>query len=276
MPLITFLSDYGSTDHYTAAVKAAILSIDSSMQIVDISHDIEPHNIAQGSYVLSSVYKDFPVGSIHLVALNSDSNLMEPPIAIKLDDHFFLGFDNGFFSLISENSPEMIIELSSTENSTFPGKNILAPAAAQLAKGKKLSDLGKEISSFKRMLPRYMKTTKSQLSGHVINVDHYGNLITNLDKRAFDKLKDERNFVVCFGKEESFQIHQNYNDVDNGDCFVVFNSAGFLEIGINKGNATELLGLGFDSRVSIQFINPKEESSKKNIKPSAFRKIGSL
>jgi S-adenosyl-L-methionine hydrolase (adenosine-forming) len=254
MALITFLSDYGTSDHYVAAVKARILSEDSAMNIVDISHHIEQYNIAHGSYVLNAVFRDFPKGSVHLVCLHSDTNLKEPYIALQLEGHFFLGQDNGFFGLISDQEPEAIVQLSENgQYSPFPGKEILAPAASALAHGKCIHELGIELSSYKRMLRSQMKANRQMLAGHVIRVDHYGNLITNLEQQAFETLHDNRPFTLRIGRENLHQIHKNYYEVDSGDCFAMFNSAGLLEIGINKGNASELLGLGYDSRVTIVF-----------------------
>lgn len=253
MALITFLSDYGHSDHYSAAVKARILCENSALQIVDISHHIEPYNIAHGSFVLNAVFRDFPVGSVHLICLHSDTNLREPYLALKLEGHYFLGQDNGFFGLISDQEPEAIIQLDAAELTTFPGKELLAPAATALAQGSPIEELGTELSSYKRMLRSQMKANREMLAGHVIRVDNYGNLITNIEQQAFEQLHDNRPYSLRIGRENLHSIQKSYYEVDSGDCFAVFNSSGLLEIGINKGNASELLGLGYDSRVTLLF-----------------------
>jgi len=255
MALITFTSDFGYSDHYVAMVKAKILSLNSNLQIVDISHDIERFNLAHGSHVISKIFREFPAGTVHIVAINSHSNLADGHIAIKLEDHFFVGSDNGIFGLISDQDPSQMVTLD-TENhqfTSFAARDIFAKAAVQLASGKKIQSLGSPCTEIKRMLRRQIKATKSQISGNVIRVDHYGNLITNIDRDVFETLNKTNHFSVVFGREQTNRIHEGYDKTEAGDCFVIFNSSGQLEIGINKGSASELLGLGYDSPISITF-----------------------
>ena len=157
--------------------------------------------------------------------------------------------------MISEKSHQNLIELNTINavQSTFPEKEILAPVAAKLASGVALADLGKPMSSFKKMIDRQVKATKKQIAGHVIRVDNFGNLITNIPKEAFDLLSKSKTFTVQFGGEKFRRIHTQYNQADEGECFLLFNSLGLLEIGIYKGNASELLGLTYGNMVNILF-----------------------
>lgn len=249
------MSDFGYADHYVAAVKARILGINENFRIIDISHNIEHFNIAHGSFVLKSVFRDFPEGTVHIVAINAHNNLTNTYLAIKLEGHFFIGPDNGIFSLISDLEPEAVIELDKevAKLSTFPSKDLFAPAAAKLANGSDISELGQPAEDFKKMLSLQVRATKKQMAGNVVHIDNYGNLITNIDKKTFDILNPQTGFKVFFGRESSTKIFDNYNAVDAGDCFLIFNSLGLLEIGINQGNAAELLGLHYDSRVTVFF-----------------------
>ena len=255
MALITFMSDFGENDHYVAAVKARILSINPEQTIVDISHSITPFDISHGAYVLRSVFREFPTGTIHLVAVNTLDSLNENYIIALIGGHYFLGSDNGLLSLISEEDPEIIVELKNPdiENTVFPSRDILARNAAMLAGGTPPKELGTVTTAFKSYLDRQLKATRKQISGNVIRIDHFGNAITNIDQEIFNILRKDRGFVVKFGREEIRSIHPTYAAVEPGECFVVFNSNGFLEIGINKGNAAELMGLGFDTPVMINF-----------------------
>ena len=255
MALITFMSDFGDNDHYVSAVKAKILAINPELKIVDISHNISPFDITHGSFVLKSVFREFPPGTIHLVSVNTIDNETDNYIVALIEEHYFIGADNGLISLISEQSPETIIKLHipDIETSVFPSRDIMARTAAMLASGTAVSDLGMVTADFKKLLGRQLKATKKQISGNVIRVDHFGNLITNIDQEIFNILQKERGFIVKFAREEISTIHASYATVDPGECFVVFNSNGFLEIGINKGNASELMGLNFDSPVLINF-----------------------
>ncbi len=255
MALITFLSDFGSTDHYVAAIKAKILSIDASLKIVDISHDIEPCNLAQASFVLKNVFRDFPPGSVHLMGVNSSNTPADIFLALKIEEHYFVGNDNGFWGLISEEDANEVVKLKTESDSvgSFPARDILAPAAAQLANNTPLNKLGEPFQDYQRMLSRKPKATKQQISGHIIHVDHFGNLITNIPESDFNILSKGKKYNLKFGRENMNRIHGSYKAVDNGDCFILFNSIGLLEIGINNGNASQLLGLDFDSPVIISF-----------------------
>ncbi|WKN44021.1 SAM hydrolase/SAM-dependent halogenase family protein [Tunicatimonas pelagia] len=252
MSIITFTSDFGTTDHYVAAVKAKLYSLDADVQIVDISHSIEAFNIAQGSFVIKSVYRDFPVGTVHLVAVDAQSP-NQKYIAVSLEGHYFVGADNGLLSLLSEQGPEEIIVLDTKDTTTFTTKEILAPATVALSQGVAIQKLGSLVSELERRLPRMLKATRKQIVGHVVHVDHYGNLITNIDQNTFEHLRKEASFQIRFGRETANHLQQHYHEVEYGEVFLLFNSAGWLEIGINQGNAHELLGLSYDSPIMIQF-----------------------
>ncbi len=255
MAIVTLLSDSGESDHYVAAIKARILSTNPGLTLVDISHHIEPCNIAHGAYVLKSVFRDFPKGSVHLVAVHSTGEPDSPFVAVQLEDHYFVGIDNGLLGLISDKAYQNLIELNSINSisSTFPERDILAPAAAKLASGVSITSLGKPLDDYRKLVNRHVKATKRQILGHVIRVDRYGNLITNIQKSDFDILSKDKVYTVQFGGEKFRRIHTAYHEAEQGDCFLLFNSAGLLEIGIYKGNASELLGLGYDSPVNVLF-----------------------
>ncbi len=253
MAIITFISDFGYSDHYVAAVKASILSENAALTIIDISHDIERFNLAHGSHVLNSVFRDFPKGTVHIVGVDSVHSATPEYIALRLEDHFFIGSDNGLFGLISIEDAQEVVSLSRKMISSFPAKDIFGPAAAALATGKQLKDVGTPRDHYYRMLGRQLRATKKQISGHVLHIDHYGNLITNIDRNVFEILNKSNSFTVMFGRERIQQLHESYNCAENGDCLVFFNNAGLLEIGINKGSAAQLLGLQYDSPVNIIF-----------------------
>lgn len=255
MAIVTLLTDSGESDHYVAAIKAKVLSTNPGLTLVDISHRIMPCDIAHGAYVLRSVFRDFPKGTVHLIGIDSTGNRGDSFIAAQIEDHFFVCVDNGLLGLLSQKPHQNLVELNviNPVQTTFPEKDILAPAAARLASGVSITSMGTPLPTFKKMTDRHVKATRRQILGHVIRVDHFGNLVTNIEKDAFDTLSASRNFVIQFGGEKFRKLHTQYNQADQGDCFVLFNSQGLLEIGIYKGNAAELLGLGFDSPVNVLF-----------------------
>lgn len=255
MAIVTLLTDAGTSDYYVAAIKARIIRINPGVRIEDITHDISPSDIAHAAFVLRAVFRDFPKGSVHLVGVNATGNKGDSYIALQLEDHFFVGSDNGLFGLISDRPHQQLVELNSLNSidTTFPERDVFAPAAVKLASGMPITGLGRPMPTFKKMIDRQVKATKKQITGSIIRVDKMGNLITNISKEVFDILSKEKNYTVTFGGEKFRKIHTQYNQAEQGECFLVFNSLGLLEIGIYKGNASELLGLEYDGVVNIVF-----------------------
>lgn len=255
MAIVTLLTDSGTSDHYVAAIKARIISMNQAVRIEDITHDIKPGDIGHAAFVLRSVFRDFPTQTVHLVGVNSTGSRNDAFIALQLEDHFFVGCDNGFFGLISDQPHQQLVELNAlhTITTTFPERDVFAPAAVKLASGMAITSLGKPMPAFRRMTDRLIKATKKQITGTVIRVDAVGNLITNISRRVFEILSQEKSYTISFGGEKFRKIHTHYHQTEQGECFILFNSLGLLEIGIYQGNASELLGLGYDSVVNITF-----------------------
>ncbi|HSZ25717.1 MAG TPA: SAM-dependent chlorinase/fluorinase [Cytophagaceae bacterium] len=257
MAIITFMSDFGHRDHYVAAVKAKILSFSHNLKIVDITHQIDPFNIMHGAYVLRSVFRDFPKGTVHLISVNNPTGDDDRLLAMKQEDHFFVGSDNGLFSLLSEKI-SVVVELKKdiTNNNfhpSFPEKTTLAAAAAALANEVSIYNLGPQVSNIKTMLNRQLRTSKDQILGCVIHVDNCGNLITNITKEVFHEIGDNRSFTISFSRDQLDFIATNYHSVENGDSLAIFNSSGLLEICMRQGKASQLLGMDFESPVNILF-----------------------
>lgn len=255
MVVITFMSDFGTQDHYVSAVKATIISKSPTQVIVDITHNIRPFDISHAAHVLGNVFHQFPEGTVHLAAVDT-MKAASHAIAVKAGGHYFVGFDSGLFSLLTglETQEAVVLE---TNDSTFPAKDVLSHAALDLASGKALSGLGKPLADIHRLFNRQLKVTKRAISGHVVWVDHFGNLITNIDQDAFRKIMEINGagtqFIVRFGREAFPSMHRSFTDVESGDCYVLFNSSNVLQIGINKGNASQLLGLHIDAPIIIEF-----------------------
>jgi len=258
MAIVTFLSDFGHTDHYVAAVKASIWKENPSINIVDISHAVDLGDIGHAAFVLTEVFRDFPKGTVHLVCVTNSARNATKKVVVKLEDHLFIGDDTGLFSLLSEQPPSVIVELNGFDasQSTFHARDFLGPLAAKVASGKDIQDFGKRLEELERLMPSRAKATKAQIAGNIMRVDHYGNLITNILKEDFEnilKLNNDCPFEVNFRREKINKIHQGYREVGSGECFVIFNSNGRLQIGINQGNGSELLGLTVNDQVFLDF-----------------------
>lgn len=255
MAIVTLLTDSGESDHYVAAVKARIIRVNPTIRIEDISHKIQPLDIAHAAFVLRAVFREFPAGTVHLVGVHATGGRDDAFVALQLEDHFFVGCDNGLFSLISDHEPQQVVEIVSAEyrSNTFPERDIFASVAARLAGGALLTDLGTSGFTLKKLIDRQVKATRKQIAGNVIRVDEMGNLITNIRRETFELLSKGKDYTLQFGGEKFRRIHTAYHQAEQGECFMVFNSLDLLEIGIYKGNASELLGLTYDSMVNIAF-----------------------
>lgn len=253
MAIVTLTSDFGHRDAYVAILKATMLKHEPNLTIVDISHEIEPANIAHAAFVLLSAYQNFPENTVHLVAVDSLGSIDNKILAAEIEGHFFVGTDNGLLSLISEWEPEKVVLVSEGKKTSFPAKEIMAEAAANLANGAILEDIGDDFLEMKKFLRRSVKANKQEIVGHVIHVDHYGNLLTNIPKRDFEFLSKDKKYTIGIGREYINKINYSPSEVDAGDCFVLFNHLEYLEIGIKNGHASQLLGLEFDSQVWIKF-----------------------
>ncbi len=254
MALVTFISDFGDGDYYVPAVKAKMLSINPQLNIIDISHRINTYDIAHAGFILRSVFREFPKGTVHLVAMNGTSNMTDGFIGIKLEEHIFIGPNNGVLSLLADYDPGIIVQFADihVKDSTFPAKDILAPIAAKVASGAAIHDFGGPLMQMKKMMSRQVKATKKQIVGHVVRIDNYGNLITNIPQEVFNQLNSGK-FTIEFSREVLTRINKSYDHVEAGDCFAFFNSLDLLEIGINHGNGSELLGLRLDTPIYINF-----------------------
>ncbi len=253
MPLVTFTSDFGNSDHYVASVKAKLFSLNENIRVIDIAHDIPAFDLTQLAFVLRQSFRDFPQGTVHIVGINDNTRTLGRYLAVELEGHCFLLPDNGLIGLIAEQPPTSVSIIANEATSTFPTKDILAPIAILLLEGKSIDTVGELTDEYKQMIIRQVKATRSEISGHVIKVDGYGNLITNIKKVDFDILSKDKGYTVHLGRETANSVHQSYNDVEPGELFFVFNSLGTLEIGINQGNANQLMGLGYDAPVNIKF-----------------------
>jgi S-adenosylmethionine hydrolase len=255
MPLITLLTDFGDSDYYVASVKAGLLGIKPELVLIDISHSVPKFNIPHAAYVLKAVFHDFPLGTIHLVSINGQTGRGDICILAKIEGHFFLSDDHALLSLISDYEPELVVKLFVPEigYGTFSAKTVLVPAILKLCDGVAPEKLGEILPGLQTMFNRHPRLTHNQIIGQVIHIDSYGNLITNIEKKVFEKLGKGRSFILSFSREKISHLSQQYSNVQPGNCTALFNHTGSLEIFINMGNASELLGMYYESPVMFTF-----------------------
>ncbi|MCF8330969.1 MAG: SAM-dependent chlorinase/fluorinase [Bacteroidales bacterium] len=267
MAIVTLTTDWGVRDFFAGAVKGKLLSAIPGLDIIDITHHVEPHNIAEAAFILRHAYPEFPEGSIHIVSLRATASRESPHVAIKLDGHYFIGTDNGLLGLLSDNKPEEIVEIDIPQDSNyfvFPGRDIFVKSAIHLAQDKSIKELGfnmqglQDKSSWSASVDKDPETGNDRISGRVIHVDNYGNCLTNIKDTTFQQMKKNRSFRIYLPATTISQtkLYDAYDEVDEGKILVLMSSTGFLQIAINQGRANRLLGLeAYDSSINVEFIN---------------------
>ena len=262
--LITLTSDMGLKDYYVAAMKGAIYSQLPDIKIVDISHNIPPFDILHASFVLKNTFKQFPKNTIHIIGVDAEKNDENNHIIVKNYDQYFIGADNGIFSLIFDKKPDGIwnINIDTEINDySFPTKDIFVPVACHLARGGLPSVVAKEIQEIKTKQLFRPIIDNSSIKAMVCYIDKYGNLMTNVTMQIFRDVGKNRSFKIFLTRSEySIQkICSKYNDVPEGERVAIFGSSGFLEIAINKGvrgsggGASQLFGIKINDIITIEF-----------------------
>jgi S-adenosyl-L-methionine hydrolase (adenosine-forming) len=258
MAIITLTSDWGTRDHYAAAVKGAILSRLPSASIVDISHQIERFNIFQASFTLKNCYRNFPPGTIHIIDILSESSPETPNTVVFCEEQYFIATDNGILTLIFDKKPIEIYEIDIMQDSdyfTFLARDLFAKTACHIAEGKPLSELGKPKGNLTEIMSFAPAIEKNVIKGQVIHVDSYQNAYVNITESLFREIGKARKFSIIF-RAPSYSIEKistSYSDVAESDMLALFSTNGFLEIAINRGNAGGLLNLSVGESVRIEF-----------------------
>ncbi len=248
MGIITLISDWGLSDYYVAAVKGMIYKFIPDVHIVDISHQIQPFDSAEAAYVLKNAYPSFPEGTVHIIGINTEESLKDIHIVAYYDKQYFIGTDDGIFSLIFDGEPESIYELDIPLESsihTFSSRDRFAKAAAHLVSGGKPEELGAEKEELVKKMLFNPPINEDSLKGMIIHIDNYHNLITNITKSEFKKFTSGSKFDISFRsqKYKASEIHDSYGDVRPGEIVALFTSNELLEIAINRGKAASLLGI---------------------------------
>jgi S-adenosylmethionine hydrolase len=246
MSSVTLLSDFGAQDAFVAIAKGILMQHVPGVPIVDISHMVEPFNLQQAAYLLSASFRHFPQGSCHVLLLDVFSAARPRLLLREQEGQYLLAPDNGVLSLAFGEDMDAVWEccvmeqeVQFTEWLSEVGKVVAqlqthAPADLQLA------------AATLKAAPRHVKPVESgnALECHVLHIDRYENVVTNLTRAQFDSFGAGRPFRIQFMRNEELnEISQNYQHVPEGEKLCRFNDAGFLEICVNRGKAASLFGL---------------------------------
>lgn len=257
MSIITLTTDLGDKDIYQAALKGSILRILPTVNMVDITHSVAAFNIQQAAFILKNSYYYFPEETVHLLGIDTVYSDDTKFLAIRYNNHYFVGTDNGIFSLIFDEDPEEMVEIDILQDLKFlhfPLADILAKAACYLADGKPLTEIGIPVQSIEKKMTLQPAVERNQIRGMVIYIDAFQNVITNITKDFFNRVQEGRRFVLYFKRNETItHLSWHYNEVPEGEKLCLFGISDHLEIAINKGNASGLLGLNLGDSVIIDF-----------------------
>lgn len=257
MAIITLTTDLGSKDFYQAALKGSILKILPTVTIVDVTHEIQAFNIPRAAFILKNCFSYFPKGTVHLIGIDTVYSKFHKYLALSYKGHFFVGADNGIFSLIIGAEPDEVVEINILQDLKFlhfPLTDILVKAACHLANGAKLDKIGVPVNSIKQLINLHPGLEGNQINGSVIFIDTFQNVITNITKDFFIKIQNSRKFTLYLRKHETIkQLSWHYNEVPEGEKLCLFGTSNHLEIAINKGNASGLLGLKISDSIKIEF-----------------------
>ena len=259
---VALLTDFGTRDHYAGTLKGVVLTVCPEATLVDIGHDIPAHDVIAGALELAACYRYFPHGTIFLVVVDPGVGSSRRGLAADIGDYKFVAPDNGVLSAVFlESPPRRVVELTErkyalpTVSRTFEGRDRFAPAAGYLAKGVALVSLGKSISNYHSIdLPR-PAVSATELTGEVLRIDRFGNLITNIDRRTLEQFAGGRSIAIEIGGTAILRIVATYAEAPPGELCAMFGSTDHLEVAINAGDAAATLRLARGAAAVIRLVS---------------------
>jgi S-adenosylmethionine hydrolase len=257
-PTIALVTDFGTRDHYAGTMKGVVLTICPEATLVDVTHDLPPHDVLAGALELAASYKYFPAGSVFLVVVDPGVGSARHGIAAEAGGYRFVAPDNGVLSLVFKDTPpKRVVELTErkyarpTVSRTFEGRDRFAPAAAWLAKGIDLSALGRPLTTWQTLAVAEPVVADSEVAGEVLRVDRFGNLVTNIDRRTFDRFAGGGGIEIAAGPHIVGKVVATYAEADPGAICALFGSTECLEIALNGGSAANALELGRGAPIRV-------------------------
>ena len=253
MPILTLTSDIGHQDFLVGAIKGQVLQVNDTFNIVDVTHRLTPFNYPQSAYVCRNAFRNFPEDSFHMVLLNLFDSRAQHLLLARHDGQYIGIADNGLLTMVVEGRPEEVVALPLDRNrkkSTLYFTQVFAQAFTDVLSGMALDRIGdRDVEIKEKHALRPMLGT-DWIEGQIIFIDHFENVVVNITREEFEAQRKGRSFRIVFKRDEVIdRISDTYADVPEGEKTAVFNSAGYLEIAINKGNAAGLFGLqGFSDR----------------------------
>ena len=253
--LIALLTDFGTRDYFVAAMKGVILSICGTAQIIDVSHEVEPQNVQAGQFTLRACYQNFPPRTIFVAVVDPGVGSSRRAILVETERYYFIAPDNGLLSFVYHENPNFkVYELTERRffnaavSSTFHGRDIFATVAAHLASGVKSSEFGAEIKNFVCPPERQPRRISADIiKAEIIGVDRFGNLITNLRRENLPE-----KFTVEIADRRLEKLCGFFAEAEPNEVFMIFGSAGFLEIAARQNSAAKILKVEAGTEISVR------------------------
>jgi S-adenosylmethionine hydrolase len=267
-PIVALLTDFGTRDHYVGAVKGAVLAACPDANVVDLTHDLPPHDVVAGAWTLFFAYRAFPGRTVFLAVVDPGVGSERRALAVEAGGYRFVGPDNGMLGRILEAHPDALVhEITNAGlfrhevSATFHARDVFGPVAGHLAKEKSaLEDVGPRLEDPIRTASLPMRALEGGLEWEatIVHVDHFGNLTTNIDEAALrsilDGLTEERSELVAVVDRQVLPLVRTYADVSEGDPCALLGSSGRLEIAVNRGSAARLLSASRGDAVRLRAV----------------------
>jgi S-adenosylmethionine hydrolase len=258
-PVIALLSDFGTRDHYAGTMKGVMLTLCPDATLVDITHDVPPHDVLDGALQLAAAARYFPAGTIFLAVVDPGVGSARRGIAAEAGEYRFVAPDNGVLTaVLREWAPKKVVELTErryarpTVSRTFEGRDRFAPAAGWLAKGIQLTALGRPASDYQRLDIPVPQVEDARITGVVLRIDRFGNLVTNIDRRSVESAARAGTMEVLAGGHTVGRLVATYAEIQPGEVCALFGSTDHLELAANAESAADRLGLGRGAAIEVR------------------------
>jgi S-adenosyl-L-methionine hydrolase (adenosine-forming) len=257
-PVIALLTDFGTVDHYAGTMKGVLLGICPDVTLVDITHDIPPHDVMAGALELAATYKYFPVGTIFVAVVDPGVGSARRGVAADTGDYRFVAPDNGVLTQVLRESPaKKIVELTErryarpTVSRTFEGRDRFAPAAAWIAKGTQFAALGRSVAEIQKLDIPIPEVAPDAVRGAVLRVDRFGNLVTNIDRKTVERLGQAGAITIDAGGHRISRLVATYAELPVEGVGALFGSTDHLELAAPSSSAAERLALTRGAVVTV-------------------------
>jgi S-adenosyl-L-methionine hydrolase (adenosine-forming) len=265
-PIVALLTDFGNQDHYVGAVKGAVLAACREACVVDIAHDLQPHDVAEAAFALVAVYRAYPSETVFLAVVDPGVGSERRGIAMEAGGYRFVGPDNGIFShVLAENPDARIHRITNAGlfryevSTTFHGRDVFGPVAGHLASGLELSEVGPPIEDPVRFeLEPVRRRGELEWEATVVHVDRFGNLTTNMTQRDFDsvlaQVSGDPTQIVAVVEGMVLPYVRSYSELPEGEGCALMGSAGRIEVAVHRGSAARVMGATKGSPVRVRAV----------------------